>query len=146
MTDTATDPATDPAADTVTDTVTQTATDTASETLSRTFAALADPTRRDILARLTEGDQTLSELAEPYRISVQAVSKHLRVLESAGLVERGRGTGRRPAHLLPHALDVGALWLEEHRRRAEERYRRLDTVLAEMATPDDSHSARGETR
>ena len=137
---------TDTVTDTATDTSSTTASTTASATLSRTFAALADPTRRDILARLAEADQTLSELAEPYRISVQAVSKHLRVLEAAGLVERGRGTGRRPAHLLPHALDMGALWLEEHRRRVEERYRRLDAALAEMATPDDPHSARGETR
>lgn len=100
------------------------------DTLSLTFAALADPTRRNILERLGERDHTLTELAEGYAISVQAVSKHLKVLESAGLVARGRGAGRRPARLIPASLDVTALWLEDHRRRIEERYTRLDAVLA----------------
>ena len=100
------------------------------DTLSLTFAALADPTRRSILERLGERDHTLTELADGYAISVQAVSKHLKVLESAGLVDRGRGTGRRPARLMPASLDVTALWLEGHRRRVEERYTRLDAVLA----------------
>lgn len=105
------------------------------DTLSLTFAALADPTRRDMLERLGERDHTLTELAHGYDITVQAVSKHLKVLESAGLVDRGRGTGPRPARLRHASLEVTSLWLEQHRRRVEERYARLDAVLAEMDEP-----------
>lgn len=111
------------------------------DTLSLAFAALADPTRRDILERLARGDHTLTELAQGYEISLQAVSKHLKVLESAGLVDRGRGTGRRPARLMPASLDVTSLWLEDHRRRVEERYTRLDTVLAHL--DDSTHESLG---
>jgi DNA-binding transcriptional ArsR family regulator len=105
------------------------------------FAALADPTRRDIVARLAVGDATLTQLAEPYDVTVQAVSKHLRVLEDAGLVSRGRQAQRRPAHLEAEVFDLMTAWIERYRRRAEERYQRLDAVLAAMpeapGSPDD---------
>lgn len=99
--------------------------------LSRVFAALADPTRRDIVARLAVGDATVGELAQPYPVSVQAVSKHVKVLEEAGLVTRSRDAQKRPVHLDPQVLDLTTAWIERYRRRAEERYRRLDAVLAE---------------
>ena len=104
--------------------------------LSRLFAALADPTRRDIVARLAVGDATVGQLAEPYEVSVQAVSKHLKVLEEAGLVRRSRDAQRRPVHLEPEVLELMTSWLERYRRAAEERYRRLDAVLAEMNDPE----------
>jgi len=107
----------------------------AQDPLSRVFSALADPTRRDLVARLCDGDTTLTELAEPYDVSLQAVSKHLRVLEDAGLVTRSRDAQRRPVHLEPEVFDLMTTWIERYRRRAEERYRRLDAVLA--ALPDD---------
>jgi DNA-binding transcriptional ArsR family regulator len=103
--------------------------------LSRAFAALADPTRRDLVARLTVADATLTELAEPYDVSLQAVSKHLRVLEDAGLVSRGRDAQKRPVHLEAEVLSLMTAWIERYRRQAEERYARLDDVLASM--PDD---------
>jgi DNA-binding transcriptional ArsR family regulator len=102
--------------------------------LSRVFSALADPTRRDMVARLTAADATVNELAEPYDVSVQAVSKHLKVLEEAGLVSRSREAQRRPVHLEAEVFDLMTKWIERYRRRAEERYRRLDDVLAEMET------------
>ena len=102
------------------------------EQLSRLFAALADPTRRDIVARLAVGDATVGQLAEPYEVSVQAVSKHLKVLEDAGLVSRSRDAQRRPVHLEPEVLELMTSWIERYRRAAEERFRRLDAVLAEM--------------
>lgn len=102
--------------------------------LSRVFSALADPTRRDMVARLTAADATVNELAEPYDVSVQAVSKHLKVLEEAGLVSRSREAQRRPVHLEAEVFDLMTAWIERYRRRAEERYRRLDDVLAEMDT------------
>jgi DNA-binding transcriptional ArsR family regulator len=102
--------------------------------LSRVFSALADPTRRDMVARLTAADATVNELAEPYDVSVQAVSKHLKVLEEAGLVSRSREAQRRPVHLEAEVFDLMTKWIERYRRQAEERYRRLDDVLAEMDT------------
>jgi DNA-binding transcriptional ArsR family regulator len=114
--------------------------------LSRTFAALADPTRRDLVARLSLGDATLTELAAPYPMSLQAVSKHLTVLERAGLVSRGRAAQRRPVHLQPAVLEPVTDWLETYRRRAEERYQRLDAVLAELSdTPAGSDTPTGGT-
>ncbi|MBM3661068.1 MAG: winged helix-turn-helix transcriptional regulator [Actinobacteria bacterium] len=107
----------------------------AADPLSRAFSALADPTRRDIVARLAEGDTTLSELADGYVVSVQAVSKHLRVLEDAGLVSRSREAQRRPVHLEAEVFDLMTRWIERYRRRAEARFGRLDAVLA--ALPDD---------
>ena len=103
--------------------------------LSKVFAALADPTRRDIVARLAVGDATVNELAAPYDVSVQAVSKHLKVLQEAGLVSRSREAQRRPVHLEAEVFDLMTKWIERYRRQAEERYRRLDDVLADL--PDD---------
>ena len=100
--------------------------------LSRVFAALADPTRRDMVARLAVGDATVTELAEPYDVSVQAVSKHLRVLEDAGLVSRTRDAQRRPVHLEAEVFSLMTKWIERYRLQAEERYRRLDDVLRTM--------------
>ena len=111
----------------------------AADALSRVFAALSDPTRRDIVARLAVGDATLNELAEPYDVTVQAVSKHLKVLEDAGLVTRSRDAQRRPAHLEAEVFDLMTTWIERYRREAEERYRRLDALLAAM--PDESKGA-----
>jgi len=99
------------------------------ERLSRVFAALADPIRRDLVARLADGDAGVGELAEPYDVTLQAVSKHLKVLEDAGLVSRRREAQRRPVHLEPEVLDLMTGWIERYRRRAEERFRRLDAVL-----------------
>ena len=108
--------------------------------LSQVFAALADPTRRDIVTRLCAGDATVGELAAPYDVSMQAVSKHLKVLETAGLVTREREAQRRPVHLEAEVFDLMTKWIERYRREAEERYQRLDAVLAAMkeAENDDS--------
>ena len=100
--------------------------------LSRVFAALADPTRRDLVARLAVGDATVGELAAPYDVSVQAVSKHLQVLERAGLVSKGRDAQRRPVHLEAEVFDLMTKWIERYQRQAEERYQRLEAVLDEM--------------
>ena len=105
--------------------------------LSRVFAALADPTRRDLVARLTVADATVNELAEPYEVSVQAISKHLKVLEEAGLVTKGRKAQTRPVHLEAEVFDLMTAWIERYRRRAEERYQRLDDVLASLDDNDD---------
>jgi DNA-binding transcriptional ArsR family regulator len=105
------------------------------DVLTPVFAAMADPTRRDIVARLAAGDATLTALAEPYDVSVQAVAKHLRVLEDAGVVSRRQEGRERPAHLEAEVLDLMTAWIERYRRQVEERYRRLDDVLAAM--PDD---------
>jgi DNA-binding transcriptional ArsR family regulator len=105
---------------------------TMSDQLSRVFAALSDPTRRDIVARLTDGDATVGDLAAPYAVSMQAVSKHLKVLEDAGLVTRSRDAQRRPVHLEAEVFDLMTTWIERYRQRAEERFGRLDEVLAAM--------------
>jgi len=104
----------------------------ADDRLSRVFSALADPTRRDIVARLTTGDATLSDLGASYEVSLQAVSKHLKVLEDAGLVTRSRDAQRRPVHLEAEVFDLMTKWIERYRRQAEARYRRLDDVLAAL--------------
>ena len=101
--------------------------------LSRAFAALADPTRRDLVARLAaDGDATPGELGAPYEMSLQAVSKHLKVLEEAGLVSRSVDGRRRPVHLEAGVFDLMTKWIERYRREAEERYARLDNLLASM--------------
>lgn len=100
--------------------------------LSRVFAALADPTRRDMVARLTTADATVTELASSYDVSLQAVSKHLKVLERAGLVSRSREQQTRPVHLQAEVLDLMTKWIERYREQAEQRYRRLEDVLARM--------------
>jgi DNA-binding transcriptional ArsR family regulator len=116
--------------------------------LSKVFAALADPTRRDIVARLADADATVSELAEPYDVTVQAVSKHVKVLEEAGLVTRSRDAQRRPVHLDAEVFDLMSKWIERHRRAVEERYRRLDALLDELPDepPSDEPQPEGGTR
>ena len=109
----------------------------ADDQLSRVFAALADPTRRDMVARLAGGDATVGELADPYDVSVQAVSKHIKVLTDAGLVSQSKDAQRRPCHLEAEVFDLMTKWIERYRRQAEERYHRLDDVLRSM--PDDDH-------
>ena len=104
----------------------------ADDQLSRAFAALGDPTRRGMLARLAVGDATVAELAEPFDVSVQAVSKHVRVLAVAGLVTQSRDAQRRPCHLEAEVFDLMTKWIERYRRQAQERYERLDVVLADM--------------
>ena len=110
------------------------------DSLSRVFAALADPIRRDMVARLADADASVNELAAPYGVTVQAISKHLKVLEDSGLVSRTRDAQRRPVHLEAEVFDLMIRWIERYRRRAEERYRRLDDVL--RAIPDDSDKER----
>ncbi|MDH6465306.1 DNA-binding transcriptional ArsR family regulator [Micromonospora sp. A200] len=110
------------------------------DTLSKVFAALADPTRRDIVARLSVADATVNQLAEPYQMSVQAVYKHLRVLEEAGVVSRSPGPQPRPVHLEIGALDLMDEWIERYRRQAEDRYQRLDRVLAAMSDTNEEES------
>lgn len=100
--------------------------------LSRVFSALADPTRRNMVARLALGDATVTELAEPYDVTIQAVSKHLKVLEHAGLVTRSRDAQRRPVHLEEEVFELMTKWIERYRRLAEERFRRLDDLLLDM--------------
>lgn len=111
--------------------------------LSLIFAALADPTRRDIVARLAAGDATVGELAAPYDVSLQAVSKHLKVLEGAGVVSRGREAQRRPVHLEVNVFALMDAWIERYRRQAEARYARLDNVLAELNAPSEGELPEG---
>lgn len=103
-----------------------------SASLNATFAALADPTRRAILARLAEGDVSVMELAKPFAMSQPAISKHLRVLERAGLISRGRDAQRRPCHIESQPLAEATDWLENYRRLWEANYERLDAVLEEL--------------
>jgi DNA-binding transcriptional ArsR family regulator len=103
-----------------------------SERLDATFAALADPTRRAILARLASGEASVMELAKPFRISQPAISKHLRVLERAGLVSRGRDAQRRPRRLEAQPLAEASSWLEHYRQFWGKRFQRLDALLEAM--------------
>jgi DNA-binding transcriptional ArsR family regulator len=100
--------------------------------LSATFGALADPTRRAILARLASGELSVMELAEPFAMSQPAISKHLKVLERAGLVSRGRDAQRRPVRLEARPLGEATEWLERYRQFWEGSYQRLDALLAEL--------------
>jgi DNA-binding transcriptional ArsR family regulator len=102
------------------------------ELLDATFAALADPTRRAILARLRSGEATVTELAEPFAMSQPAISKHLKVLERAGLITRGRDAQRRPCRLRARPLRVATEWLENYRGYWEESFQRLDDLLDEL--------------
>ena len=102
------------------------------ETLNHTFAALADPTRRAILARLALGEASVLELAEPFAMSQPAISRHLKVLEQAGLISRGRDAQRRPCRLQAQPLQAVAAWIGDFRRFWEESYERLDLVLDEL--------------
>jgi DNA-binding transcriptional ArsR family regulator len=104
----------------------------ATDHLSTTFAALADPTRRAILARLAEGEATVSELAEPFALSLPAVSKHLKVLQRAGLVSQGRKAQWRPCRLETAPLHEVANWMEDYRRFWDESYDRLDEYLHDL--------------
>ena len=103
-----------------------------SERLDRTFAALADPTRRAILARLAAGEASVTELARPFDMTLPAISKHLKVLERAGLIARGRARQSRPARLEPGPIKDVAEWTERYRRYWEESYDRLDEYLDEL--------------
>jgi DNA-binding transcriptional ArsR family regulator len=117
--------------------------------LDRAFAALADPVRRAIIARLSRGAATVNELAEPFNISKQAVSRHIQVLELAGLVSRSRDAHRRPVHLEAARLEAMTAWIDRYRLAAEQRFRALDVVLgaATDTSTDDTltHRSRNST-
>ncbi len=102
--------------------------------LDATFAALADPTRRAILARLAKGEASVTDLAEPFAMSQPAISKHLKVLERAGLISRGRDAQRRPRRLEVRALRNASQWLENYRQFWEAQFRRLDSLLQDLQT------------
>src|SRR5437870_8569518 len=104
--------------------------------LDATFAALADPTRRAILARLASGEASVTELAKPFAMSQPAISKHLKVLERAGLISRGRDAQRRPCRLQAKPLAEADQWLENYRRIWEENFQRLDALLDELKTQE----------
>src|SRR5205823_15012042 len=104
--------------------------------LNATFAALADPTRRAILARLAAGDASVTELAKPFDMSQPAISKHLKVLERAGLISRGQDAQRRPAHIEAKPLAEADEWLERYRRIWEGNFQRLDALLEDMKRKD----------
>jgi DNA-binding transcriptional ArsR family regulator len=110
---------------------------TTTDQLSQTFAALADPTRRAILARLAQGEATVNELAEPFPISLQAVSKHLKVLERSGLITRGRTAQLRPSRLDGEALKAAAGWLSDYERFWDDSFNRLGDHLYEVQQRDD---------
>lgn len=122
--------------------------DESTEQFNRAFAALADPIRRDLVARLAGADATVGELAEPYDMSLQAISKHVRVLEDAGLVTRSKDAQRRPVHLDAAVFDLMTKWIERYRREIEERYRRLDALLGRTTddTADDKDQKQTHTK
>jgi DNA-binding transcriptional ArsR family regulator len=109
--------------------------------LDNTFAALADPTRRAILARLALGESSVTELARPFEMSMPAISKHLKVLEKAGLIDRGRDAQTRPARLNPAALRSAAAWIDEYRKFWEESFDRLDAYLQRLQADDAKQKA-----
>ena len=111
--------------------------------LDATFAALADPTRRAILARLAAGDASVTELAEPFAMTQPAISKHLKVLERAGLISRGRDAQRRPRRIEARPLAEATEWLEGYRRFWEGSFQRLDSLLGEMKN-DEKKPGRGK--
>jgi DNA-binding transcriptional ArsR family regulator len=111
----------------------------ATDQLSSTFSALADPTRRAILARLVSGETSVTELAEPFEMSLPAISKHLKVLERSGLISRSRHAQYRPCHLEREALDVAADWIEENRRIWAERFDKLDRHLRDIQRAAGPH-------
>lgn len=116
---------------------------TTEDELSLTFAALADPTRRAILARLAQGEATVNELAAPFNLSLPGVSKHLKVLQHAGLISQGRRAQWRPCRLEPERLKEAADWIATYRHIWEERFDRLDEYLHELQkeTTDDDHES-----
>jgi DNA-binding transcriptional ArsR family regulator len=109
--------------------------------LSETFAALADPTRRAILADLTTGTKTVTELAEPFEMTMPAITKHLKVLERAELIERTRVAQYRPCTLHPHPLEEVDQWLEGYRRFFKESFERLDDYLKHLQTKEEEHGS-----
>jgi DNA-binding transcriptional ArsR family regulator len=109
------------------------------ERLDATFTALADPTRRAIVARLARGDATVNELAAPFDITLPGISKHLRVLEHCGLISRSRRAQFRPCHLETEALDAALSWIEENRRVWKERFDKLDQHLRELQRAPSGH-------
>ena len=115
----------------------------ASRRLDATFAALADPTRRAILARLAEGEASVAELCKPFAMSQPAVSKHLRVLEQAGLISRGRDAQRRPRRIEGKALAEADAWLENYRKVWEQNFLRLDALLDQLKAEERDNSAEG---
>jgi DNA-binding transcriptional ArsR family regulator len=114
---------------------------TDNDSLSTTFAALADPTRRAILARLATGEATVNELAEPFEITLQAVSKHLKVLERAGLISRGRDAQFRPCTLQAAPLDAATLWIDQHRQVWHDRLDALDQHLRNIRQTPKDHTS-----
>src|SRR5262245_24521234 len=116
-----------------------------SQQLDATFAALADPTRRAILARLAMGEASVAELAEPHSMSQPAISRHLRVLEQAGLVSAGQDAQRRPRRLEVAPLAAAQAWIERHREIWSANYERLDTLLNELQAPRKSARRRPKT-
>jgi DNA-binding transcriptional ArsR family regulator len=114
---------------------------TLEDPLSVTFSALADPTRRAILAQLAEGDATVNELAQPFEISLQAVSKHLKVLQGAGLISQGRQAQFRPCHLETAPLDGAVEWIERHRQVWTERFDKLERHLQEIQRKAKEHQS-----
>jgi DNA-binding transcriptional ArsR family regulator len=114
--------------------------------LSATFAALADPTRRAILARLSRGESSVTELAEPFDISLPAISRHLAVLERSGLIQRRREARWRPCRLKPAPLKDAADWIEHYRRFWEESLDRLDDYLKDLQGKKDPHGTQGKRR
>lgn len=116
----------------------------APDRLDATFAALADPTRRAILARLASGEASVLELAEPFAMSQPAISKHLKVLERAGLISRGRDAQRRPARLEARPLADATEWLEGYRQFWDESFQRLDALLDELKARDNETDARSD--
>lgn len=110
--------------------------------LSLVFAALADPIRRDLVARLALGDATVGELAAPFDVTQQAISKHLGVLEHAGLITKAKEAQRRTVRLEAEVFDLMTRWIERYRRQAEERYQRLDAVLADLDATDQTDQTR----
>ena len=99
------------------------------DTLSQTFGALSDPTRRSMLERLSRGEASVNELAEPFKLSLPAVSKHLKVLEKAGLISRGRRAQWRPCHLETRPMEAAQEWMDDFRKEWEQRFDRLETYL-----------------
>jgi DNA-binding transcriptional ArsR family regulator len=114
--------------------------------LDATFAALADPTRRAILARLASGEASVTELAKPFSMSQPAISKHLKVLERAGLISGGREAQRRPRRIEGEALAVATGWLERYREVWEGNFQRLDTLLEELKANEAKRQARREAK
>ncbi|MCA9263746.1 MAG: helix-turn-helix transcriptional regulator [Planctomycetales bacterium] len=111
------------------------------DTLSATFAAIADPTRRAILAQLSRGEAAVTELAEPFAMTLPAITKHLKVLERAGLIERSRCAQRRPCRLRAQPLQEAAAWIERYRATWEESFQKLDAYLTQMQDPPEPPAA-----